>query len=142
MPYQTNTDILLDAVVKTASQGLSTKLWINSAGATSYGSLKTASQKQPTDFNITIGVEYNNGYVVAVGENGGSQYFSSAELISKLDDAIQSMVDAMSALYTVTVTTWSAEVLDYKIQASLVADSLGAPTYQIALIAQINLYVA
>lgn len=142
MPYNTNTDILLDSIVTKTSQGLSTPIWINNAGTTSYGTLKTASQKPPSDFNIAIPVQYNNTYVVGVMENGGSQYYSAAEMFNKLDDTIQSMIDAVAVLYTVTITTWSAQVLDYKIQASLTADSLGAPTYNIALIAQINLYVA
>jgi hypothetical protein len=142
MPYNTNTDILLDSIGTKISQGLSTPIWINSDGTTSYGTLRTASQKPPSDFNISIPVQYNNTYVVGVMVNEGSNYYSAAEMFSKLDDTIQSMVDAVAALYSVTITTWSAQVLDYKIQATLTADSAGAPTYNIALIAQINLYVA
>jgi len=142
MALHATSDILLNATLEKVSQGLSTKLWINHTGATSYASLKTASQKQPSNFNVSIPIQYDNTYVISIGENGGSSYFSAAEMVGKLDDSIQSMVAAIAALYTVTITTWSAEVLDYKLQASATADSTGAPTYNVALSAHINLYVA
>jgi hypothetical protein len=141
MALHTTADILLNSTLEKVSQGLSPKLWINNTGATSYASLKTASQKQPSNFNVSIPIQYDTTYVISIEENGGSSYFSAAEMFSKLDNSIQSMVDAIAALYTVTITTWSAEILDYKIQSNAAYDGTTV-AYNVGLIAQINLYVA
>jgi len=144
MPYQTNTDLLLDSIRQEIEQPLSTVFWINKSNVIGGSNLKLANLKPPTNLNATIPSIFNETYVAMGSElPTNSPYSVTRDLRVSLASIIEStVISEMNTTYTAGITQWAAEVVDYKFTFNAVSDGAGSHIPVYGLVAKIRLYVA